>query len=43
MEEEWKEALESASVVEETSNDSEVSANLLSISSSNNVLLEFGF
>ena len=41
MEEEWKETLESASVVEETSNDSEVSANLLSISSSNNVLLEF--
>ena len=35
-----KKLLESASVAEETSNDSEVSANLLLVSSGNNVLLE---
>ena len=35
-----KKPLESASVAEETSNDSEIGAHLLSVSSSNNVLLE---
>ena len=35
-----KKPLESASVAEETLDDSEVGANLLSVSSSNNVLLE---
>ena len=35
-----KKPLESASVAEETSDDSEVGANLLSVSSGNNVLLE---
>ena len=36
-----KKPLESASVAEETSDDSEVGADLLSVSSGNNVLLEF--